>query len=159
LYVDDKTGVIDMRLHPTDPETFLVAMYERQRDGHDFNDPAKKWGPGSGVYKTTDGGKTFKKLTKGLPTVALGRMGLDYYRKDPNHVFLILESEKIGMGTPPKDVFMGIQGEDAAGGAKLTQITEGGPAEKAGLKTGDVVTAMGDKPVTNYADLTQVIRT
>ena len=35
LYVDDKTGVIDMRMHPTDPDTLLVAMWERQRDGFD----------------------------------------------------------------------------------------------------------------------------
>ena len=115
LYVDDKTGVIDMRMHPTDPETLLVATWERQRDGFDSHrgepalpdgydayDPIKKWGPGSGIYKTTDGGKTFQKLTKGLPTCQLGRIGLDYYRKDPNVVFAIIDCEKIGMGTAAK---------------------------------------------------------
>ena len=44
LYVDDKTGVIDLRMHPADPETLLAAAYERQRDGYDANDPVKKIG-------------------------------------------------------------------------------------------------------------------
>src|SRR4029453_11770539 len=54
LYVDERTGVTDVRMPPTDPDTLLVATYERQRDGYDTNDPAKKWGPGSGLHKTTD---------------------------------------------------------------------------------------------------------
>ncbi|MFH1746842.1 MAG: hypothetical protein ABIG44_07325, partial [Planctomycetota bacterium] len=68
LYVDDQTGVIDLQMNPQEPETLLVATYQRQRDGYDSNDPARKWGPGSGLYKTTDGGETWRKLTKGLPT-------------------------------------------------------------------------------------------
>ena len=52
----------------------------------------------------------------------LGRIGFDYYRKDPNEVCAIIDSAKIGMGTPPSQVFLGVQGEDApdGGGAKLT---------------------------------------
>src|SRR5438034_437199 len=81
FYVDEKTGVIDMRMNPAEPEMLLVAMWERQRDefdshvgqpppaeGYDGYDPVKKWGPGSGIYRTTDGGRTFHKVTKGLPT-------------------------------------------------------------------------------------------
>ena len=98
LFVDDKTGVIDMRMHPTDPDTLLVATYERERDLYDANDPSKKIGPGTALYKTTDGGKTFNKLTKGLPTGKLGRIGLDWYRKDPRVVFAVIETEKIAMG-------------------------------------------------------------
>src|SRR5262249_20460347 len=74
--------------------------YERQRDAFDVNDPAKKWGPGGGLYRTTDGGKTFTKLTRGLPTCSLGRIGLCYSRKNPRTVFAVIESEKIGMGPP-----------------------------------------------------------
>jgi photosystem II stability/assembly factor-like uncharacterized protein len=156
LKVDDKTGVIDMRMHPNDPETLLVATYERQRDGFDVNEPAKRYGPGSALWKTTDGGKTFHKLTKGLPTVQLGRIGIDYHRKDPNTVYVVLESEKNGMGT---DVYMGIIGEDAAkaGGAKLTEITKGGPAEKAGFQANDVVVSFEDKPIKSYSDLAKQI--
>jgi photosystem II stability/assembly factor-like uncharacterized protein len=172
--VDDKTGVIDIRIHPSDSETLLVAMYERQRhefdthrgepalpDGYDAYDPAKKWGPGSGLYKTTDGGKTFRKLTKGLPTCQLGRIGIDYYRKDPNIVFAIVESEKIGMGTPSKpttEAYLGIIGEDAKPtGAVLSEITAGSPAEKAGLKPGDIVQNADGKVVGTYAALVQLL--
>src|SRR5262249_36572586 len=105
LYVDDKTGVIDMRMHPTDPETLLVATWERMRDGFDSHpgndmppaegydryDPIKKWGPGGGIFKTTNGGKSFKKVTNGLPTCALGRIGLDFYQKEPNTVFAVID--------------------------------------------------------------------
>jgi photosystem II stability/assembly factor-like uncharacterized protein len=99
LYVNEQTGVIDLRMHPTDPERLLAATYERQRDGYDVNDPAKKFGAGSGLYRTSDGGKSWQKITQGLPTCKLGRLGIDWYRKDPSVVFLLVESEKIG-GSP-----------------------------------------------------------
>jgi photosystem II stability/assembly factor-like uncharacterized protein len=171
-YIDDKTGVIDIAMHPADPETLLIATWERQRDefdshrgepplqdGYDAYDPIKKWGPGSGIFKTTDGGKTWNKLTKGLPTSHLGRVGLDYYRKDPNVIFAIIDCAKIGMGNPPSRVYLGVQGEDGGGGAKLTQIGEDSPASKAELKTGDVIKSIDKKPVTAYAQLAEQLRT
>jgi photosystem II stability/assembly factor-like uncharacterized protein len=172
LFVDGRTGVIEMKMHPADPETLLVATWERQRDGYDSHrgeppledgydayDPVKKWAPGSALYRTTDGGKTFKKLTKGLPTSQLGRIGLDYSRRNPNTVFAIIDCAKIGMGTPPSPVFMGVQGEDGSGGAKLTQIVPDGPAARAGLQAGDVVKAVDKKAITTYEQLTEQIRT
>jgi photosystem II stability/assembly factor-like uncharacterized protein len=176
LHVDERTGVIDLAMHPTDPNTLLVAMWERQRDefdshrgepppvdGYDNYDPIKKWGPGSGLFKTTDGGKTFRKLTTGLPTCNLGRMGIDYYRKDPNTVFLIVDCEKIAMGTPPKQApgtgaYLGIQGQDADAGAKLTQVVADSPAEKAGLKEGDIILAVADKPTLSYSQLQEALQ-
>jgi photosystem II stability/assembly factor-like uncharacterized protein len=171
LFVDDKTGVIDMQMSPADPETLLVAMWERQRDGFDSHrgeppvvdgydayDPIKKWGPGSGLHKTTDGGKTFKKIKAGLPTGMLGRMGLDYYRKDPKTVFLIVDTEKIGMGLPPpKPVYLGIRGDDMKEGAVLIQITPDSPASKAGLKEKDVLVMFDGKPVKKYAEVAEAI--
>src|SRR5690606_20160913 len=56
LFVDDVTGVIDIDMHPSEPDTLMVATYERKRDGFDTNDPEKRWGPGGGIWKTTDGG-------------------------------------------------------------------------------------------------------
>jgi photosystem II stability/assembly factor-like uncharacterized protein len=169
LFVNDRTGVIDVQMNPVEPETLLVATWERQRDGHDSilgsppadgydgYDPIKKWGPGSGVWKTTDGGKTFHRMTKGLPDCPLGRIGIDYYRKDPKTVFAIVDCEKIGMGPPPNPVYMGIRGEDVKNGAKLTDITEKSPAAKAGLKAGDVVVAMDANPIANYDQLREAI--
>ena len=171
LFVNDKTGVIDIAMKPDDPETLLVAMWERQRDGFDSHrgepplqdgydayDPIKKWGPGSGIYRTTDGGKTFKKVTEGLPSNPMGRIGLDWYRKDPKVVYAIIDCQKIGMGTPPSRVYMGIVGDDVEGGAKLSEVVANSPAAKAGLKAGDVVTAVDGKPVKNYNELADLIR-
>jgi photosystem II stability/assembly factor-like uncharacterized protein len=162
LFVDDKTGVIDMRMHPTDPETLIVATWERQRDLYDSNEPIKKHAPGAGLHKTTDGGKTFHKLAKGLPDVKLGRIGIDWYRKDPKIVFAIIDSEKAGLNTDPKvkpptpqsEVYMGLVGDvEDAGSAKVGEVVSGGPAEKAGLKLGDIITAVGDAPVARYREL------
>jgi photosystem II stability/assembly factor-like uncharacterized protein len=170
LYVDDRTGVIDVQMHPTDPNTLLVATWERQRDGFDSHrgeppvadgydpyDPIKKWGRG-GIWKTTDGGKHFKPLTAGLPSVAMGRIGLDYYRKNPNVVFAIIDTERIGLGQPPSPTFLGIQGEDnPGGGAKLVAVTADAPSGKAGLKVGDVIKTIDKKEVKNYEGLVQAI--
>jgi photosystem II stability/assembly factor-like uncharacterized protein len=171
LPLDDKTGVIDVKMNPADPETLLVAAWERRRDefdshrgdppvqdGYDAYDPEVKWGAAAGIYKTTDGGKSFHKVTKGLPTVPLGRIGLDYYRKDPNEVWAVVDSQKIGMGTPPSQVYLGVQGEDApGGGAKLNQVSDETPAAKAGLKAGDVIKAVDKKEIKTYKELAEQI--
>jgi photosystem II stability/assembly factor-like uncharacterized protein len=163
LFVDDKTGVIDMRMSPADPDTLIVATWERQRDEFDgffgpvdgdSYGPIKVHAPGSGLYKTTDGGKTFKKLQSGLPTAKLGRVGLDWYAKDPRVVYAIIDSEKVGTGST---VYAGLQAEDAPGGARLTAVTAEGPAAKAGLKVGDVVNTVEGKEVKGFEDLVNAV--
>ena len=166
LHVDDKTGVIDLRMHPTDPETLLVATYERLRDLYDTGDPIKKFGPGSAIHKTIDGGKTFKKLTKGLPTVLLGRIGLDYFKKDPNTVYAVIDSEKVGTGPATKGAnppapppYLGASGEGPEGvGAKLGEVSPGSPADKAGLKTGNLVKAVGETEIKGYTEFAALLR-
>ena len=157
LYIDERTGVIDVDMHSTDPDTLVVATYERQRDGFDTNTPAKSWGPGSGIYRTKDGGQTWMKLSNGLPTVELGRIGVDYSRQHPDTLFAVIESERIG--TLPDDVaYMGMSGEDADVGARITRLTEEGPAEAAGFKEGDIVLALGERKILGYEDLLLAIR-
>ena len=175
FFLNDRTGVIDIAMHPNDPDTLLVAMWERRRDGfdsyhgpgiadgYDGYDPMMKWGEAAGIYKTTDGGKSFRKLEKGLPTSRIGRVGLDYFRKDPNTVYAIVDCEKIGMGTPPKKLaigtgYMGFFGEDATPGAKLTNVIAGGPAAQAGLQVDDIVLALNKKEVKSYEELTDDLR-
>ncbi|UCD76180.1 MAG: PDZ domain-containing protein, partial [Phycisphaerales bacterium] len=157
LYVDDKTGVVDLRMNPKDPETLVVATYERQRDGYDSNTPKKPWGPGSAIYRTTDGGKTFTKSTEGLPTCELGRIGLDYYRADPNIVYAIVESQHSGQ-EPENAPFIGVRGEDVEVGARITQITDESPAAEAGLKVGDIVVAIEDTTIHSYGEMDATIR-
>jgi photosystem II stability/assembly factor-like uncharacterized protein len=180
--VDANTGVIDMQMHPVDPDTLLVATWERRRDGFDSHagaiaaarvpntkvdppladgydayDPFKKWGKGGGIYKTTDGGKSFRKLGKGLPTNALGRIGMDYYRKDPNVVYAIIDCEKIGMGVVPG--YLGVVTEpNPKGGARLAQITENSPAAAAGLKVGDIVVGINKAGIKKPEEFSQAIQ-
>jgi photosystem II stability/assembly factor-like uncharacterized protein len=172
LFIDERTGVIDIRMHPTDPNTLLVATWDRWRDefdshpgsdppeGYDGYDPMRKWGPGAGIWKTTDGGKTFKKLTQGLPTCHLGRIGLDWHRKDPNTIFAIIDCEQIGMGPPgaKAEGYLGIVGEDAETGARLVQVTPESPASKGGLKTGDIVVGIDSKIIATYKQLTDDLK-
>jgi photosystem II stability/assembly factor-like uncharacterized protein len=162
LDVDERTGVVDVQMSPADPDTLLVATYERQRDGYDTNDPATKWGPGGGLYQTTDGGRTFRRLARGLPTCALGRIGICYARRDPRTVYAVVESEKIGTGPPRAAAVagrLGIEATDAEdAGARLTRVTEAGPAWVAGLRPDDVIVAVGGTRVRSYADLVGEIR-
>jgi len=170
LYVDDGTGIIDVQLHPTDPETVLVAAWDRQRDEFDDfigepapegimpYDPVRKYGKGAGIYKTTDGGKTFKKLTTGLPTCNLGRIGLEYSRKNPSVVYAVIDSEKFGTGLPPLRAVIGARGADTTDGIKLTEVEPKGAAGKAGLKVDDVLTAVDGKAVANNAALIELLR-
>lgn len=90
LHVDDHTGVIDLVMDPADPNTLFAAAYQRQRTGWGYNGG----GPGSGIYRTTDGGDTWQEMTRGLPEGDKGRIGLDIYRRDPNIVFAVVEADK-----------------------------------------------------------------
>ncbi len=159
LSIDDKTGVIDVVMHPKEPDTLLVAAWERQRDGFDGNDPGKKWGPGSGLYKTADGGATFTRITAGLPTPPqpLGRIGLDYSRSNPDIVYAVVDCEKIGSANPDEG-YLGVTGENAEVGARLTRVVDDGPAAKAGLKTGDIIVAVDGRATVKYQDLLTEIR-
>jgi photosystem II stability/assembly factor-like uncharacterized protein len=88
LYVDEHTGAIDLAMDPQDPRILYAAMYQRRRTNFGFNGG----GPGSGIYRTRDGGATWQELTEGLPEGDMGRIGLDIYRGDPRIVYAIVEA-------------------------------------------------------------------
>lgn len=180
LYVDDETGVIDMVMHPKDPNVIIAALWNRMRDGFDSwpgsvekpdgvdgYDPIRKYGENGGLYKTTDGGKSWKKLTDHLPTSATGRIGLDWQTGGENALVAIIDCADIGKGPKPFDAFLGIVGADEVvtdGPAKgqsivsVVQLLPDSPAEKAGVKVGDVLTKVQGKDVTKTEDLLAVLR-
>ncbi|WP_419941342.1 VPS10 domain-containing protein [Candidatus Palauibacter sp.] len=89
LYIDQHTGAIDLAMDPADPNTIFAAMYQRQRTGWGFNGG----GPGSGLYRTVDGGENWTELTEGLPEGEKGRIGIDIYRHDGNLVYALVEAD------------------------------------------------------------------
>lgn len=80
LFIDDRTGAVDLVMDPSAPTTLYAAMYQRQRRTWGFNGG----GPGSGIYKTSDGGDIWHELTDGLPQGDKGRIGLAISRTNPN---------------------------------------------------------------------------
>ncbi len=156
-FVDEKTGAVDLRMDPTDPNVLIAAYWEHKRDEFDgFHGtppvpdaygPVVTHGASGGLFKTVDGGKNWKKLTdaklkNGLPTTKTGRIGLDYSRKTKGLLVAIIDTEKGGTGPPPSNTYFGAVMDDAPdkGGVKLTEVTDNSPAHKAGLKSGEIVT-------------------
>jgi len=92
LFANNKTGVADMVMDPTNPNKLIVAMWEHKRDPWFF----KSGGEGSAIHMTHDGGKTWKKLSDkdGLPKGELGRIGLSIAPNKPNVVYALVEAKK-----------------------------------------------------------------
>src|SRR5206468_12651880 len=86
----DRVGCGDVALDPSNPETVYAALYARERQPWSFaSGPDATEGKDlGGVFKSTDGGATWTKLSKGLPG-ASGRIGLSVHRKDPRIVYAI----------------------------------------------------------------------
>lgn len=88
LYVDDKTGVADLAMDPHNNHVLLAAMWQHMRYPYNF----VSGGPGSGLYKTTDGGGSWWQLHKGLPKTTTGRIGLSFFYNDPRVVIASVEA-------------------------------------------------------------------
>jgi photosystem II stability/assembly factor-like uncharacterized protein len=84
---DGKTGATDLVMDPGNPEVLYAAFYQRLRTPWRFD----SGGPNGGIFRTADGGKSWKKLANGLPAGDTGRIGLDLYRKNPRIVMAIIE--------------------------------------------------------------------
>lgn len=86
--LDANTGVVDVVMDPRNPNVLYVAAFQRRRHVYTY----VGGGPGSTIYKTKDGGKTWQKADKGLPDVELGRIGLAISPADPEVIYAIVEA-------------------------------------------------------------------
>jgi len=84
---DDKTGANDIKIHPDNPNILYVSYWERIRTAYNFKSGGKK----SGIYKSTDGGNSWKQLSNGIPEGELGKIGISIYKSNPNIVMAIVE--------------------------------------------------------------------
>ena len=85
---DDDTGANDLAISPSDPRVLYASMYQRRRTNCCMNGG----GPGSGIFKSTDGGETWNRLAGGLPTGSLGRIGLDVFRANASILYASIEA-------------------------------------------------------------------
>jgi photosystem II stability/assembly factor-like uncharacterized protein len=99
LFVNDSTGASDVAIDPKDPTIVYAGMYDYRREPWHF----RSGGPGSGLYRSSDGGVTWKKLTdpalkNGLPGAKLiGRIGISIHAANPEVVYALMEAQEDGV--------------------------------------------------------------
>ncbi len=92
LFIDDKAGVVDVVMDPSDSQTLYAAAYGRKRGRYSRSETEEvKILKGGGIYKTSDGGQTWIKLISGLPTKRLGRIGLAISLSNPKKIYALVE--------------------------------------------------------------------
>ena len=89
LYIDREHGVSDLEIDPTNPNILYAGMWSFERKPWTFRSGSEK----GGVFKSLDGGRTWNKLTSGLPKL-LGRIGVRVAPSNPNVVYVIVESKE-----------------------------------------------------------------
>jgi len=124
LFVNDTTGFVDLEMDPRDPNTLYAAAWHRLRWGGSHMEGV---GAGSGLYKTTDGGRTWTRLTdpakpNGLPTGRIGRIGVAIAPQNSKLVFAMIQVDR-GVTDPAQGRFGGVfRSSDA--GATWTQVND-----------------------------------
>ncbi len=90
LFVNKRSGIIDLVMHPSNPDVLLAAAWEKDRKAWDFTEA----GDGSGIYRSTDGGETWQLSMNGFSdTPGTGRIGLAFAPSDPNIVYGMLDNQ------------------------------------------------------------------
>ena len=89
-YINERTGCADLIMDPRDPETLIATMWEFRRKPFAFS----SGGPSSGIFKSIDGGKTWRPIRKGLPEGDLGRMAVAQAPSKPDRLVMVCESKE-----------------------------------------------------------------
>ena len=95
LFKDDKTGAVDLAMDPKAPDVLYAGLWEVFRTPHSLS----SGGPGSGLFKTTDGGKTWSELTKnpGLPKPLWGKLAVAVSGADSSRLYALIEAQEGGL--------------------------------------------------------------
>ncbi len=93
LYINEDTGICDLEMDPEDSLILYAAAYEHRRLPYRMI----SGGPGSGLYRTKDGGQSWEKLTRDLPEGIMGRIGLAVARSRPGVVYALIEHQDPGI--------------------------------------------------------------
>jgi photosystem II stability/assembly factor-like uncharacterized protein len=96
LFKDENTGAIDLAMEPGSPKNMYAALLETRRPPWSIYAPSK--GPGTGLYRSKDGGEHWEQLTgHGLPSEELGRMGIAFAPSKPERIYLIADAKEGGL--------------------------------------------------------------
>jgi len=95
LFRNDRVGAVDLAMDPNDPNVLFAALWDANRTPWSLT----SGGPGSGLFKTTDGGETWKEITRntGLPQGIIGKIGVSVSGADSSRVYAIVEAEDGGV--------------------------------------------------------------
>lgn len=94
LYKDAKTGAIDITFDPSNANILFASLWQAKRTPWSMD----SGGPGSGLYRSADGGSTWKEVkARGLPETVLGRIGVSVSGANPNRIYAVVEAEKGGI--------------------------------------------------------------
>jgi photosystem II stability/assembly factor-like uncharacterized protein len=93
MFVNNETGCADIAIHPSNPKIILASFWQFRRKPYSF----ASGGPGSGLYKSIDGGETWSKITKGMPDGDLGRLVITINPSKPEEVLAIMEAKVPGL--------------------------------------------------------------
>lgn len=94
LYINEHTGISDLVMDPRNPDVLFAAAHQRRR--HVFT--YISGGVGSGLHKSTDGGKTWREVTNGLPSATKGRIAIAISPAEPDYVYVLCEAENDEQG-------------------------------------------------------------
>ena len=95
LFKSNDVGAIDLAFDPTDAQTVYASLWNTRRPPWTVYPPS--YGPGSGLYKSTDGGTNWQQITAGLPAEGLGRIGIAVAPSNRNRVYVIVDAKEGGL--------------------------------------------------------------
>jgi photosystem II stability/assembly factor-like uncharacterized protein len=96
LFHDENTGAIDLAFEPGNPKAIFAALLQTRRPPWNIYPPSK--GPGTGLYRSKDGGEHWEQLSgHGLPSEGLGRMGIAFAPSNPRRIYLIADAKDGGL--------------------------------------------------------------
>ena len=95
LFKSNDVGAIDLAFDPADPQTIYASLWNTRRPPWSIYPPS--YGPGSGLYKSTDGGSNWQQLTRGLPADGVGRIGVAVAPANRNRVYAIVDAKEGGL--------------------------------------------------------------
>ena len=148
LFVDNRTGCVDVVMDPQNSDVLYAAMYDKLRLPWTY----QIGGFGSGIHKSTDAGKTWTKLANGLPSGILGRIGLTIYPKNPKILYAVIENaNKPGMAPEErwKEVLAGKSSSGMIDG-EVYRTDDGGASWR---KVSPEKQSIGSGPGYYYADI------